>query len=342
MLRGEAEKLAIMVFEGTKYRPSTEDIEKLSGNILLLEEAGLGKLNKRLLEGGRKVWDTLIEHNLAAELILPGVIRKIAYEPKDFSPPPDFRIEKDNFTYWVQVKNLARLERENRQTKIFAKIRRCVETIPAPKFFQVLLSLDFDESEVQDLQRFIGEKAKESIDDQEYAYPDSTNPKAKITFWSPQKASLQRLTLGISGDMEMAELTGLAEKQIKGSLLNAAIAFKWKSDQTTINLIVLDADKQYDINICEALYGTEFEIISRDRHAWSREKDGLFHDQDFSSKVAGVIALRRKENWRPLSQYNKTLYINETFRNRIEHIQRLLSFGKLVRFNMRPKGKANF
>jgi len=342
MLRGEAEKLAVRAFEGTRYRPSEEDIEKLSGNILLLEQAGLGKLNKRLVEGGRKVWDTLVEHSLAVELILHGGIRRIAYEPEELSPPPDFKIEKDELTFWVQVKNLSRLERDNRQIKNFDQIRRYAETVPAGKFFQILLSSDFNENEIQGLQHFIAEKAQEGIDDQDYLYPDATNPKGKITFWSPEKVTLQHLTLGISGDMEMAELTGLAEKQIKGSLLNAASAFNWKSDQTTINLIVLDADKQYDINICEALYGTEFGIFSRDRHTWSRERNGLFHDQDFSSKVTGIIALRRKETWTPFSEYNRILYINEAFQDRIDKMQGLLSFGKVVRFNMRPEGKPNF
>lgn len=58
--------------------------------------------------------------------------------------------------------------------------------------------------------------------------------------------------------------------------------------------IAVEADNKEDIDICDALFGTEYEIIDRDKQSWSREGDGLFSKPDFSKKVAGVIAIKRK------------------------------------------------
>jgi hypothetical protein len=47
-------KFANEVFEGTKYQASDTDIQKLSSNTRILEDKGMTKLNRRLLEGGAK------------------------------------------------------------------------------------------------------------------------------------------------------------------------------------------------------------------------------------------------------------------------------------------------
>jgi hypothetical protein len=344
MLEIEAEEFANRVFEGNRYRPSKEEVKRLAGNILLLEQGGLEKLNKRLVEGGRKVWDTLVEHNLAAELVLlHGSSARIAYEPPEENPPPDFKIIKEGLTYWVQVKNLSRLGRENRQIKNFESIRRFGTSVKVGKYLGILLSSEFEENDIQGFQEFIAGLAKKSVDDQEYSFPDENNSKAKVTFWSPQEVKLSHLTLGTSGDMEMVELTGLAKEQIRGSLLKAVAAFKWNVNQTTINLIALDADRHNDIDICDAIFGSEYFVYGRNHQGWNRDKDGLFREQDFSAKVAGVFAIRRKEPGTPISDYHKILYINETFLNHVDNIKNILTFDSIIHFNMRPPmGKGKF
>jgi hypothetical protein len=142
--------------------------------------------------------------------------------------------------------------------------------------------------------------------------------------------------------MDIVELTGVAKNQIKQSLINAAGAFEWDVNQNTINLIGMDADKHEDIDICDAIFGTEFEMFNQHSHTWSRKKDGFFLSSGFSSKVAGVIALKRKE-WNPVSNYFTTLYVNSAFKDRIDDINRLLSFNNVIHFNMRPPmGQSNF
>ena len=104
----------------------------------------------------------------------------------------------------------------------------------------------------------------------------------------------------------------------------------------------MDADKHEDIDICDAVFGTEFEMFSRNRHSWSRKKDGFFLMPDFSNKVAGVIALKSKK-WSPVSDYYATLYVNDGFKDRSSDFNKLLSFSNVIHFKMRPPmGKGNF
>ena len=179
------------------------------------------------------------------------------------------------------------------------------------------------------------------------------------------------------------EITGQTRKQIKQNLLNAVGAFTWETDQKNINLIVMESDNKEDIDICDAVFGTEHEIIGKDSHLWSRKDDGLFSEPDFSKRVAGVIAIKRKRErvneddifplppdtesyanylkkdcgwtdekikktleWKdpgPIAYYNRTLYINDSFKHLHEDIERLLAFDKIVYYNMRPPmGNGNF
>jgi hypothetical protein len=344
MLKSDAREIAISIFEGKKYEPSGEDIERLSTHILLLEERGLGNLNKRLIKSGRKIWDTFVEHNFASELassLDPSA--KISYEPAEKEPPPDLRIEICGLIYWIQVKNLSLLERENRQAKLLDDLRRFAEGVGIGKFFECQLSEGFTRDSLPVLQHFITTIAPICVEGQEYLYPNKESPKAKITFWLPQTAKLSHLTLGIAGDMDMVELTGLAREQIIESVLKTATTFKWDSDKKTINLVAMDVEKHSDIDVCDALFGTEFELSNGIRMTWSRERDGLYQDQDFSKKVVGVIGLRKKDKFTPISEYRKIFYMNEKFKEYIDNISQLFTFEKVVFRHMRPPiGKGNF
>jgi hypothetical protein len=173
----------------------------------------------------------------------------------------------------------------------------------------------------------------------------------------------------------MVDITGLVREQIKQSLLNAVGAFNWEVDRSNINLIVMEADNKEDIDICDALFGTECIITTKDSQSWSRKNDGLFYQPDFSKKVAGVIAMKRKpekrklsteeerlvedfarecnmkieqykeqlERKKPITDYSLVLYMNDQFGYILEDIKRLLNFEKVVYYNMRPPmEKANF
>ena len=94
-------KAASETFDGSKYNASNTDIVNLATNMEKLEERSMSELNRRLLEGGRKIWDTLSEHNFAIKLISfhPQDV-EISYEPDEgLRRPPDFKIVLGELTY---------------------------------------------------------------------------------------------------------------------------------------------------------------------------------------------------------------------------------------------------
>lgn len=381
--------MAEKLFAGTKYQATTEDIEKLADNMDVLEERGIGKLNQRLIDSGRGVWATIAEHNFAVLLVKSHDSSvSISYEPEINGRPPDFKVGIAGVTYWIQMKDLAKLERENRQDKTIERIKKDTKGIRVGKFFSCMLSDDFKEDCLPKLIAFIGDKAPTAKEDESFLFTGENAQKAEIKFWQAKEIDLTELTLGYAGDLQILNITGLAKDQIKRSLRNAVGAFTWEVGVQDINLIVMEADNKKDIDICDALFGTEYELFngSVGYLEWSRKDDGLFKDHDFSKKVAGIIAIKRKperfkeseitelpsdaagfanylkkecgwtddkirealENKKgktpgPVADYYLVLYVNVLFKNRLEDIKRLLSFNKIVYYNMRPPmGEGNF
>ena len=119
------------IFDRTRYEASKDDIERLAENMALLEKRGLGKLNQRLRDIRRGIWATIAEHNFAVILVSQhSSAISIGYEPEiGLQRPPDFKVEIGDITYWIQVKDLAKLERENKQDKIIQKIKIAAKEI---------------------------------------------------------------------------------------------------------------------------------------------------------------------------------------------------------------------
>lgn len=373
--------IAREIFERTCYPASDEDIKKLADNMDFLEKRGLGKLNNRLIDARKhsKIFETIAEHNFDVILISRhSPVIPISYEPNlDSLRPPDFKVEIENVTYWIQMKDLSKLKRENRQDKLIQKIREKTKAIKVGKFFSCMMSDDFKENCVPELIDFMKGKATSATEKDSFFFTSKNSQKAKIKFWSPSKIGLSELTLGYSGDLEMSNITGLDREQIKKSLLNAVGAFNRETDENNINLIVMEADNKEDIDICDALFGTEHEMFNSTKGylEWSRNNDGLFSETDFSKKVAGVIAIKRKrerfkesesselpsdaENyanylkkdcgwtdekikkalkWKnpgPIADYHLILCINEKFKHLLENIKILFRFDKIIHCNMR-------
>ncbi|MEW6409707.1 MAG: hypothetical protein AB1488_06300 [Nitrospirota bacterium] len=337
--------IARKIFSGTRYEASEEDIERLAYNMTLLKKRGLDNLNQRLINSGRGVWATIAEHNFAVMLVsqYPSSV-PISYEPGiEARRPPDLKVEIENITYWIQIKDLSKLERENRQDKLIQQIKAKAKEIKVGRFFSCILSDDFKEDYLPELIDFMKDKAASADEGKSFLFTGQKNQKVKIEFWSPGKIALSELTLGYAGDLEILEITGLSKEQIKQSLINAAGAFNWEADKSNINLTVMEADNKEDIDICDALFGTEFEIIDSEKQTWSRKNDGLLNECDFRKKVAGVIAIKRKEKWRPVSDYNMILYMNNSFKHLLSDITKLFNFDMVVYNNMRPRmGHGNF
>jgi len=336
-------EIAKRIFEGTRYQATNAEIKKLAENMICLEKGGLGKLNQRLIAGGRKIWDTFAELNFAIKLIshLKDNI-PISYEPDEGFPQPiDFKIEFGNITFWIQSKRLALLEKENRQDKIIDQIKREAKKINVGKFFVIKFSENFTEADVAEFLKFLKNSAINSEGGVEYVFPDNKQRRAAVEFWPP-KNKLAHLT-HYGSTVDIAEITGAADNQIRGSLINAAGAFKWDISQTYINLIVMDADNHRDIHIGNAVFGTELDFCFQGRNGifWNRENDGLFHECEFSKKVAGVIAMRRKVR-EPISDCYFLLYMNKAYERCLEAIQKLFPFDKVVNYKMSPAGSSNF
>ena len=337
-------KNAIDLFESTKYQYTNTDIQKLASNMKIIDDRNMDKLNRRLLNGGRNILDTFSEHNFAVKLIsYHKQNTDILYEPDEgLRRPIDFKVVSDEFTYWIQMKRFSNLERENRRNNIVNKIKYESKKINTGMFFRCDLSEAFEEEDIPDLINFLESKSSIPEKGKKYCFPNKRQPKAIIDFWYPNRSKITSLTLGISGDMNMVEITGLARDQIKKSLINAAGAFEWDVDQYTINLVAVDADKHDDIDICDAVFGTEFEIRKGTRQSWCRGMDGFFLLPDFSNKVAGVISLKSTDNGF-IKDYYANLYVNTKFKNRISDFRKLLSFNNIINFKMRPPiGKGNF
>lgn len=290
--------IARRIFDGTRYDASDEDVKRLADNMVLLEKRGLGKLNKRLIDSTRGVWATIAEHNFAVILASQLCYTiPINYEPDSLKRPPDFKVEIGGITYWIQMKDLSKLERESRQDKIIQKIKEAAKQIKVGKFYSCMLSDDFKKDCLTELINFINDKVVSAPEEESFLFTGKNNEKAEVKFWFPGRIALSELTLGYAGDLEILEITGLARDQIKGSLHKAVEAFNWDVDQRNINLIVMEADNKEDIDICDAIFGAEYDYDyfsgGMPMYSWCRKDDGVFKDSSFSKKIAGVIAIKK-------------------------------------------------
>jgi ABC-type metal ion transport system substrate-binding protein len=171
---------------------------------------------------------------------------------------------------------------------------------------------------------------------------------AKLIFWPPLELPISELTMGLWGDMEVVNITGLSADQIKKAVTKSSAAFEWETDTENINIVAMEADKYDDIDVCDALFGTEYELSYPDghggiHHGWSRKKDGLFLDETISQRITGVIALRSKDKASPVTEYTKIFYANESQLASIHEVEKLIPFSTFARYNTRPPmGKGNF
>lgn len=331
---------ANQVFSRTKYQPTDKDIKALAQNMALLEKRGLSNLNQRLIDANTKIFDTIAEHNVAAMLIRHfGISVPIEYElPGHGNRPVDFRVQLNDHTYWLQMKRFSNLERENRQNNMINQIKRIANQLYIRKFFDCKLGENFIPNDVPLFVHFLQATAPTSEDGVQYDYPTSDNVRAQVQYWEPTNVTLQGLTLGSASDIAMVNVTGLSSDQIRASVSKAATAFTQAVDDNNVNLVIAEADRQHDIDIAEACFGTEEELFSRDgRHEWTRQCNGVFSEMRISENVAGLITLRRHDQWKPISDYVMSLYINENHIVYLPAIQTAFPIQQVIHYNMRPE-----
>lgn len=339
MVNGKYIEDARLVFSKTKYcQAGREDdkerleyeIEKLAANMPIIQQAGLERLHKKLMDcKSRNIWAFIAEYNFAIELLKanPGV--PVEYEPDYLSPPPDFVVKKDGITFWMQMKKLSTGERENKRDKIFQAIKEKLSDIGIPKFITIMIAEDFTEDDIEPLVAVIRKKALKK-NNKYYRFQYKNRPmKAQFSFVRPRRVKLESLFLGATGDVQMVNVTGLDADQVKNSIRKATNAFTWDCDSSNINLVVMEADNMRNIDVGEACFGTEFMLYQGGRTGWSRKDDGFLNQQDYSSKVAGVIAVRRIESEPIPSGYSKTLFVNERYADSIDAIKQVIDIDEV-------------
>jgi hypothetical protein len=331
------DQTARKLLEALNYEGSSAEIERLSAKLKILENAGLTALTKRLLEGGRKIVDTIKELNLAVQIIecARSAVR-LEYEPEGPVRPPDFRVSTEGMTFWIQLKNLSSLERENRQGKLVEQIRRAVAQVPVGRYLTISIARDFTEDEGRLLVVHLARAAKTATDDVDYPFSLGDRQRGSYSFEWPRTKKLEALTLVASADLEFIDLTDLAPNQIRNSVRNAAGAFTWPTTPSVINLIALDCNMYDDIDLCDAVYGTEFSRIGPHGSSWSREPNGFFAPQAPNTNVAGILSLRSIDR-SPVSDYSIRCFVNELYTDRLAEIGRLLPIKPTIHYNMRPE-----
>jgi hypothetical protein len=337
------EKLRIFYTENHVHT-LLEDIHKL-------RQFDLAIITKRLFEQEKPMGfrDALTEHNFAVDIINnhSSSNLKILYEPQNPTStnnrPPDLKIEFNGIEFWIQIKRKSLPERTNRQNRVIKEIKEKTKLNALPKFFSVLLSENFPESQVDSLIEFIFETSQLSAK-ASYCSLNSL-AKAEIDFWNPQNVTLKNLTMGYSGDLSAVNETGQEKNQFRKAFLNAAGAIQWDSTCNVLNLIMIEScfgDCGESIDIAEALYGTEtFNTaynVDEEKFSYynSREKDGLFSDENFSKNITGII-VRKKNSDELHPMYTQILCINEAHLNHSNIICSFFRIEKLFRYNELPR-----
>lgn len=363
------------IFECSKLKASEADVQLLAKKMLSLEERCLSQLNWRLISCNSKISDTLAEIDFAYELIchLPSI--PVLYEPAELNDrtlkrPPDFVIQKNGTTFWIQMKNLSQTERENRQAKNIAGIQKLAQTIKINKFYWCCLSEKFNKSDVRWLIDHISKITSESFDDGDYLYLVQENEdgtvnrsvfipisetesdrvdndefwtlddvtyriRAKISFFKPRQKVFQHLTLGGSQDLTFLKVTGESKDHILRSLTNAVGAFDWDIDAENINLIAMKSSNfsHHNIDVGEALFGDEEWSCSLGYDPKpARSEGGFFNNPNVYSKAAGVIIFEPVEGHLIGSKYNKLLFINKKFIGKLEQICSIINPDKIIGF----------
>jgi hypothetical protein len=220
---------------------------------------------------------------------------------------------------------------------VYERIKQESAGIDVRKFFGMALKEELSEAHVAGLVQLLEAAAPNAIDGHAYNFKVGDAVLATVEFWSPKSPSLPHLTLGTASDAGVVNITALAADQIRASLRKAAGAFNSPVDAKNLNLVVAESDKHDDIDICEACFGTEEELLAANgRHRWHRLGDGVFAEAGITERVVGLVALRRSDPSRPVSFYEAFLLINEPHLKWVDQITKAIPIAKVVRYNMRP------
>lgn len=304
-----------LLLEKLDLRSNQLDVKKLNENIDVLQQWNLSKLSDRLLCSTKpsKFLETLTELNFTTQLIKSfpfNTITSIEYEPEDSKRPIDLVVTLNTTKYFIQIKSLSNSIRENKQSKIIREIRKQIKNISCNRGIMIHASEGFSKDHVSELMIFIKDNIDKK-DGEKLMFLDGNNVIAEIEFQTSAKSFREHLALYSFGDLEAVNVTGMTKDQVKKALEKAAGAFEINSSEQTINLIVSEirSDRSQAIDFAEALYGTEYCTFHNGKMLTHRDNDGLFLEENFAKKIAGIIVLHKREATLS-SQYDRAICCN--------------------------------
>lgn len=287
------------LLEKLELQHDQSDIERLKEAIDYLHEKQLSDLCKRLLRSTKahKFLETLTELNFTVQLLKSfpsNQALEIFYEPKDTKRPIDLVVKLDRVNYYIQIKSLSNSIRENQQAQVVREIRKLIKLISTKRGLILRVSENFKKENVSEMIEYI-KKNLTKVDGEKFIFNGPDNVIAEIEFHTAEKPFRDHLVLYSFGDLEAVEITNITKDQITAALCNAAGAFEKDSTENNINLIVSEIKSvHHSIDFADALYGTTFSTFQDGSMRNHRDKDGLYLQENFSKKIAGVIVLHKK------------------------------------------------
>jgi hypothetical protein len=301
-----------------QLRCDEQDVKKLNADMEYLKEKNLESISKRLLSQNKphKFMETLTELNFTVQLLksFPSCIElKIEYEPKNTKRPIDLVIHYNSISYNIQIKSLSQSIRENKQSQIVKEIRKISKGIISTRGFNVHISKDFVNENVSEMMSFIKDNLSKK-DNEKLIFNGNNNAQAEIEFLTPAKSFREHLYLYSFGDLGFVNITDMTKEQVRSALEKAAGAFDNDSTDNNINLIVSEIrnDRLQAIDFAEAIYGTENLAPINGQLVNVRLNDGLFLEDGFAKRIAGVIVLHKKED-RLTSHYDRAICCNPSY-----------------------------
>ncbi|WP_206669917.1 hypothetical protein [Paenibacillus luteus] len=319
---------AKQILEKTIHNDSSDLIKKLANQMREIESHGLSALNKVLIDNtkvsSRTFLSYLAESNFGIELARYNhPDGHLQYEPEEFNRT-DFVLKKNEVYYCIQMKRLSSSERENRRANIVEEIQRRFKQIALDKYCSIQFEEDFSEVDITEFIAFVSSKVMLNEDNIKFYYPTNQHTKAVIKFIDSPERQLRHLTIGVTGDLHMVNVTNEHTSQAFNSMKRAAGVYTWNNSDCMINIIAIEADHYDDIDISEACFGTEVFTYSPDgKRSWYRKSNGFFNHADYKDKISVVVALRRTES-DILSSYHKTLFINDKYVHQISKIGEIM------------------
>lgn len=204
---------------------------------------------------------------------------------------------------------------------ILKLLQKRASEIKINKFYTLSLAESVSFADIEGFINNLEESAKEDIDEEVFYYPNKDNIKIEYRFWKPNKSYFGCLTLGSTMGLNARCISSDLEEHLKGCFYKSGKSITWDTNEKAINIIAVEANGYDNIDIGEALFGTEEVVYPIKR--WQKAENGLFNDSEFTNKFAFVLTLRMEER-QLFGTYTNNLFVNEIFKDRINEINSLI------------------